>query len=103
MQTTLNFAGNIQELISLNYQRMMAFEQAAFNSTDSTQQAFYTQRAEESEAYLKELYAALNMSEEEGEHFAASQQPLSFVVATRKNSRQMLTAIILFERTVIAW
>ena len=64
MQSNTTFTGNVQHLITVNYQRMVAFEQAAFSSDDKGLRSFYEARAAESENYLKELCEALNVSED---------------------------------------
>ena len=106
MQTTNLFSGNIQYLIRVNYQRMMAFEQAAFLSNNGQLRSFYAARAVESETSLKELYAVIDMTEEEGEIFARSHtEDAGFFnsIISQKNAMRLLEMIITLEKSVIRW
>jgi len=93
--------GNVQHLITINYQRMMAFEQAAFISQNEELKKFYSLRAAESEQYLKELCTALNMSEPA----VLLQSCNDFLrnITTKKSTIRMLDFIISFEKVVLAW
>lgn len=101
MKTVNDFNGNVQHLIKVNYQRMMAFEQAAFNSPDESLRSFYAARADESEAYLKELCSALNVHESIASDIQCND--LLKNITTKKTAIRMLDFIIAFEKTVVNW
>jgi len=98
---------NIQYLISANYQRMMAFEQAAFVCDESALKSFFAARADESEANVNELCACLNISTAEAETYAAQQRGIAEKVAAlytgRKNTVKILQSAQLLEKTILGW
>lgn len=98
---TITYNGDVQHLIKVNYQRMMAFEQAAFNSHDEALRDFYAARADESETYLKELCAALNVNE----NIAAALDCNDLLknITGRKTAIRILDFIISFEKSVVNW
>ena len=102
MQQTIQYNGNLQYLITVNYQRMMAFEQAAFISNNKILRDFYAARAEESEAYLYELSAALNIDESTVCDPRLCNELLKNINA-KKTPGSMLLFIISLEKTVISW
>jgi hypothetical protein len=102
MQQTMQFNGNLQYLIKLNYQRMMAFEQAAFVTSDEQLRKFYEERAGESEAHLGELCTALNINENSLYDAQLCNDTLKNINA-KKNPGSMLQFIISFEKTVVNW
>jgi len=108
MQSANYYDQNIQHLIKANYQRMMAFEQAAFISDDASLKSFYEARADESENNLKQLYSCLNMSETEGENYATgnngiTDKYLSQLFTGKKNSIKILQAARTLEKTILDW
>jgi hypothetical protein len=99
---------NLQHLIKVNYQRMMAFEQAAHMSDDATLKSFYEARADESENNLRELYSCLNLTESEGEKFAmqindTSGNCLFQVFTGKKSSLKILQATKTLEKKILDW
>jgi len=100
MQSNTTFTGNVQHLITVNYQRMVAFEQAAFSSNDKGLRSFYEARAAESESYLKELCEALNVSEDLSLH---SCDNVVKNIAAKKSAVSVLGLLISLEKTVINW
>ena len=100
MQNTIAFTGNVQHLITVNYQRMVAFEQAAFFSNDKKLRSFYEARADESENYLKELCAVLNVNDnfpvQSCEHIIKN-------ITAKKSAVGILGLIISLEKTVMTW
>ena len=99
---------NIRHLIKANYQRMMAFEQAAFISDSASLKSFYAARADESENNLKQLYTCLNMSEAEGENYASqindkSSYCFSHLFAGKKTSIKLLESAKTLEKTILDW
>lgn len=99
---------NIRHLIKANYQRMMAFEQAAFISDNASLKSFYAARADESENNLKQLYSCLNMSEAEGENYASqindkSTYYFSHLFAGKKTSIKLLESAKTLEKTILDW
>ena len=100
MQNTITFTGNVQHLISVNYQRMVAFEQAAFFSDDKRLRDFYEARADESENYLKELCAVLNIND----NFPGqSCENIYKNITAKKSAVSILGLIISLEKTVMTW
>lgn len=93
--------GNVQHLITINYQRMMAFEQAAFIAENENLRSFFSERAAESERYLKELCTALRVSEPA--MLLQSCNDFLRNITTKKTSIRMLDFIISFEKMVLAW
>ena len=93
---------NVQHLVTVNYQRMMAFEQAAFNTTDEALRAFYEARADESEANLKELCGALQVNEETLCNAQLCNHTIKNIQG-KKNEGNILSFIISFEKTVNNW
>lgn len=102
MQQAKTFNTNVQHLITVNYQRMMAFEQAAFISDNENLRNFYAARADESETYLRELCTALNVNENNVCNAQLCHYTLKNINA-QKNPNSMLQFIISFEKTVINW
>jgi len=100
MQNTITFTGNVQHLISVNYQRMVAFEQAAFFSDDKRLRDFYEARADESENYLKELCAVLNVN---NNFPVQSCENIYKNITAKKSAVSILGLIISLEKTVMTW
>ncbi len=101
MPHTHHIDGNVQHLITINYQRMMAFEQAAYIAESKNLKSFYSERAAESEKYLRELCKALNVDEPA----VLLQSCNDFLrnITTKKTTNRMLGFIISFEKMVLAW
>lgn len=97
----------IQNLIVANYERMVAFEQAAFNAGTPSLQEYFEQRAEESEANIKELNDALiNLTGVPFEIESAAKQNLlgtSHLFTGQKNITRLLKHIQYLEKAVIGW
>ena len=100
MQTKTTFTSNVQHLITVNYQRMVAFEQAAFFSNDKSLRSFYEARADESENYLKEFCAVLNVN---ADFQAQSCDSVYKNITAKKSAVSMLGLIISLEKTVMTW
>ena len=100
MQNNTTFTGNVQHLITVNYQRMVAFEQAAFSSNDNSLRSFYEARAAESESYLKELCEALNVSED---FSLQSCENVVKNITAKKSAISVLGLLISLEKTVMTW
>jgi len=98
--TTAN--SNLQYLVTVNYQRMMAFEQAAFNSNHAHLREAYTERADESESYLKELCAALQIDEHTAMNTNLCNDTFKNINA-KKTAGSLLHFIASFEKTVAGW
>lgn len=102
MNQSVTSSSNLQYLVTVNYLRMMTFEQAAFNSHDEQLRKAYTERADESESYLKELCAALNMNESEAIDTNLCNDTFKNI-NTRKTPGSMLGFITSFEKNVAGW
>lgn len=102
MNQSVTSSSNLQFLVTVNYLRMMTFEQAAFNSHDEELRKAYTERADESESYLKELCAALNMNESEAIDTNLCNDTFKNI-NTRKTPGSMLGFITSFEKNVAGW
>ena len=108
MQSANCYDQNIRHLIKANYQRMIAFEQAAFISDNASLKSFYTARADESENNLKQLYSCLNMSEAKGESYAAHNNGntsyyFSHLFTGKKTSIKLLESAKTLEKTILEW
>ena len=97
----------IQNLIVANYERMVAFEQAAFHAGSPSLQQYFEERAGESEMNIEELNEVFKSLT--GNIFdleSASQQNLlgtSQLFAGQKNINRLLKHLQYLEKTVIAW
>lgn len=98
---------NIQHLINANYQRMMAFEQAAFVSDESSLKSFFEARADESENNLKELCSILNIPAAEVEKLALQNsgeaEKVSSVFSVNKNAVKLIQSVKTLEKTILSW
>lgn len=108
MQHTNKIDKHIEYLVKVNYQRMMAYDHAAFISADPILKSFYEARADESEHNLKDLYRCLAMSDVEGEDYAARNNKsannyLSKIFNGRKTSMKILESVKVLEKTIIEW
>ena len=105
--TQIGIDANIQDLLIANYQRMVAFDQAAHLTQEEEMKDFYNSKAEESENNLKQLCACLNIDEDKAIAMAsANNSPLSHLqpmVQNRKNSLGILNAVKLLEKSLIKW
>jgi hypothetical protein len=108
MQNTQPLNRNIQQLIRANYERMIAFEQAAFLSKEEMLKSFYGARADESGAYIQELHVCLHLPFSEGKNFHFdSRGKTGFRIADIFNGRRtaikILEAAKLLEKTILGW
>jgi uncharacterized protein (TIGR02284 family) len=104
----INFAiKEIQHLIVANYERMVAFEQAAFNARTPSLQQYFESGAAESEMNITELNEIL--ASVGGEPFdveMASRQNLlgtSHLFTGQKNINTLLKHVQYLEKAVIKW
>lgn len=97
----------IQNLILANYERMVAFEQAAFNARTPSLQQYFEARAAESEMNITELNEALaSVSGKTFDVELASHQNLlgtSHLFTGQKNINTLLKHVQYLEKTVIKW
>lgn len=97
----------IENLIIANYERMVAFEQAAFNAGSPTLQEYFEDKAGESEKNIAELNEVLKTLC--GKTFdledAGTQNLLgtSQLFIGQKNINRLLKHIQYLEKTVISW
>src|ERR1700712_3068223 len=107
MQSANNQYQNIQHLISANYQRMMAFEQAAFICDESSLKSFFAARADESENNVQALCAYLNINAAEVEQYAAQHSGVTEKMAQlftgNKNAVKLLQSAKMLEKTILSW
>lgn len=98
---------NIQHLIKANYQRMMAFEQAAFVCDESTLKTFFTARADESENNLRELCSFMNITTTEAENYVAQNnstaEKIGELFTGKKNAVKILQSAKMLEKTILGW
>ena len=98
---------NIQHLINANYQRMMAFEQAAFVSHESSLKLFFEARADESENNLKELCSFLNIPTTEVEKLALQNsgeaEKVNSLFSVNKNAAKLIQSVKTLEKTMLGW
>jgi hypothetical protein len=94
----------IQNLILANYERMVAFEQAAFNTDSPTLQQYFEDKAAESEMNIAELNEVFTSLTGNGFDIHAGQQNLlgtSQLFIGQKNIARLLKHIQYLEKAVI--
>jgi hypothetical protein len=107
MNNTNNAIKEIENLIVANYERMVAFEQAAFNASTTTLREYFEDKAAESEMNITELNEVLSAIT--GQTFDvenAVQQNLlgtSHLFTGQKNISRLLKHIQYLEKAVIKW
>ncbi len=107
MNNTNNAFKEIENLIVANYERMVAFEQAAFNAGTLSIREYFQEKAAESEINISELNEALATAG--GRTFEvenALQQNLlgtSHLFTGQKNITRLLKHIQYLEKAVIKW
>lgn len=97
----------IQNLMIANYERMVAFEQAAFNAGTASLQQYFEERAAESERNIAELnYALISITGVSFDVEDAAQHNLlgtSHLFTGQKNISRLLKHIQYLEKAVINW
>lgn len=100
-------AKEIENLIVANYERMVAFEQAAFNAGTTTLREYFEDKAGESERNISELNEVLaNMTGDIFDVENAVKQNLlgtSHLFTGQKNITRLLKHIQYLEKSVIKW
>ncbi len=97
----------IQNLITANFERMVAFEQAAFNAATPQLKQYFEEKADESENNITELNAVLYTLNQT--NFDAEQEGKSNLLGTthlftgQKNMNALLKHIQYLEKTVMGW
>ncbi len=99
-------AKEIQNLIIANFERMVAFEQAAFNAATPQLKQYFEEKADESENNITELNVMLHHLNEST--FDAEQEGKNLLGTThlftgQKNMNALLKHIQYLEKTVMAW
>ena len=99
---------NIEHLMKANYQRMIAYDRAAFITDNQGLKSFYEARADESERNLKDLYRCVGMTDAEGDAYAARNNKsvnnyLPQFFNGRKTSMKILESVNLLEKTIMGW
>ena len=97
----------IQNLILANYERMVAFEQAAFNAGTDSVTLYFEEKAAESEKNIAELNDILasvstekfDIEKAAGKNFLGT----SHLFTGQKNINTLLKHIQFLEKAVIAW
>lgn len=107
MKNTNNAAKEIETLIVANYERMVAFEQAAFNAGTTSLRDYFQERAAESERNIAELNEVLsNLSGKRFDVENAAMQNLlgtSHLFTGQKNITRLLKHLQYLEKAVIKW
>ncbi len=97
----------IRNLIVANYERMVAFEQAAFNAHTPSLQQYFESRSAESEMNITELNEVLaSVGGETFDMDMVSQQNLlgtSHLFTGQKNINLLLKHVQYLEKAVIKW
>ena len=97
----------IENLIVANYERMVAFEQAAFNAASTSLQKYFEEKAAESELNIAELNEALiNITGSPFDIEQAGEKNLlgtSHLFIGQKNMTRLLKHIQYLEKAVISW
>ena len=97
----------IRNLVRANYERMVAFEQASFNVSDSSLKRYFEAKADESEMNIAELNEIL--SSLSGEKFVveetAEQNMLgaSHLFTGQKNVNVVIKNILFLEKAILNW
>ncbi|RZK01352.1 MAG: hypothetical protein EOO46_20575, partial [Flavobacterium sp.] len=107
MQNTTLAIKEIQNLIVANYERMVAFEQAAFNAGSDSIQQYFEEKAAESEnniSELKDILAGVS-AEPFNVEAAATLNMLgaNHLFTGQKNINTLLKHIQFLEKAVIGW
>ena len=97
----------LQNLMLANYERMVAFEHAAFNAGSNQLKPYFEEKANESEQNIEELNAIL-YSLNESSFDVASEASKNLLGTTdlftgQKNIHTLLKHIQYLEKSVIAW
>lgn len=107
MNNTNTAINEIRNLIRVNYERMVAFEQASFNITDNALKTYFEQKAAESEMNIAELNEVLSsLSGEKFEVEESMEQNMlgaSHLFTGQKNVNVVLKNILFLEKTIISW
>jgi len=102
MTTQPTLDQNIQFLVTANYQRMLSYEQAAFLTTEQSFKDFYTARADESEANIRQLQHLVNQTMVKA-FAAAPTAPFAKLLQGRKSTIKILESVKTIEKTVVSW
>lgn len=108
MSTTNTIAINeLRNLMRANYERMIAFEQAAFNIAEPSLKQYFEAKAEESEMNISELNEVFSsLSGEKFEVENAGQQDMlhtTHLFTGQKNVSVLLKNILFLEKTIMRW
>ena len=104
MQTTAIPDQHIRFLITANYQRMLSYEQAAFLTSELSFKDFYTARADESEANIRQLCLLLNIQQDTDEQYSGeADASFSKLLHGKKTPIKILESIKTIEKTILKW
>ncbi len=99
-------AKEIQNLIIANFERMVAFEQAAFNTTSGQLKLYFQERADESENNIGDLNALLKSMNECSFQVDENSQNLlgtTHLFTGQKNTTTVLKHVQYLEKSVLGW
>ena len=97
----------LQNLVLANYERMVAFEQAAFHAGSNQLKSYFEEKATESEQNIAELNAVLYSLNQS--YFDAATEASKNLLGTthlftgQKNIQLLLKHLQYLEKTVIGW
>lgn len=107
MNNNLIAINEIRNLIRANYERMVAFEQAAFNVSDPALKVYFEERAGESELNIVELNEVFSsLSGEKFEVEAVAEKDMlgtTHLFTGQKNVNLVLKNVLFLEKTIIGW
>lgn len=97
----------LRNLMRANYERMIAFEQAAFHVSDPALKTYFEQKADESELNIAELNEVFSsFSGEKFEIETVSEQNMlcaAHLFTGQKNVNTVLKNIQFLEKAIITW
>ena len=97
----------IQNLIIANFERMVAFEQAAFNACTAQLKQYFEEKANESENNIEELNAVLkSLNQNSFDVESEGKQNLlgmTHLFTGQKNTTALLKHVQYLEKSVLGW
>jgi hypothetical protein len=108
MQSLKPLDKNIQFLITVNYQRMVSFEQAAFLTNEPGFKQFYLEKADESEINIQQLYIMLHQNNPGVADNASLENIkcdsfLTTIFNGKKSTIKILESVKAIEKTIAKW
>ena len=107
MNNNATAINELRNLMRANYERMIAFEQAAFHVKEEKLKNYFEQKAEESEmniAELNEVFSSLCGEKFEVEETSGQEMlHTTHLFTNQKNINVLLKNIVFLEKTIMNW